>query len=237
MAIKYLARQRAGSSRAGELMEMAESGSVPWATMRPVPRIVRRLNQMAAGGMLVLSLGGLVSLFASNFVPSHMTVQIAKSAALLAGLFYGLFFLGIGHFGWDESNPRVTVAIEQNPKATKVYIRVPLMLAVSAGFAWMSFSTVFPWALNAAIGRPGTMIVIVDGWQNAFYGSRVGHSCAKPTLRGIPFMMMGRYALCVGDQHKPSDFLRGTSLSLMGRVSALGIAPDHYRVISRGPGT
>lgn len=237
MALKYLTRQRPGPSRVtGELIEIAESGAAPSTTMGPGLPVVRRLNQIAAGGMVLLLVGGLLSLFASNFVPSHMTVQMAKSAALLGGLFYGLFFIGIGHFGWDETNPKVRAAMQQNPKLGKAYIRVPLTAAAFAGFAWLSFSNGLPWALNAAIGRRGAMTVIVDGWQNAFYSSRVGHSCARPTLRGIPFMMVGRYALCVGDQHKPSDFPPGTSLYLIGRVSALGIAPDHYRV-PPGPGT
>lgn len=197
---------------------------------------MRRVNLAASCGIVILLLGGLASLYASSFVPSQLTVRITKAAAVLVGLFYGVFFLGVGHFGWDESNPKVRAAIQQSPRMAKAYIRVPLMAMVFAGSAWMSFSSAFPWALTAAIGTHGSMPVVVNGWQDSFYGSRAGHSCAKPTLHGVPFMMMGRHALCVGDQYKPSDFPPGTSLSLIGRVSLFGIIPDHYRVISRSAG-
>ena len=205
-------------------------------TARPIPPGVRRMNLAASCGIVILILGGLASLYGSSFVPSHLTVQLTKAMAILVGLFYAAFFLGVGHFGWDESNPKVRAAIQQSPKVAKAYIRVPLMALVLAGAAWMSFSSAFPWALTAAGGRDGSMTVVVDGWQDAFYSSRAGHSCAKPTLHGVPFMMMGRYALCVGDQYNQSDFPPGTSLALFGRVSALGIIPDHYRVVSRSAG-
>lgn len=195
---------------------------------------IRRLNTAASCGMLVLIAGGLVSLFASNFVPSPVTVRITLAASILVGLFYGVFFFGVGHFGWDKSNPKVRAAIQRSPRMAKAYLRVPLMALVFAGSAWVSFSNVFPWALTAAIGGSGSMTVVVDGWQDAFYSVRAGHSCARPTLRDVPFMTMGRYALCVGDQFRRSDFPPGTSLSLIGRVSSLGIVPYRYRVISRG---
>ena len=184
--------------------------------------------------MSVLIAGGAASLFASNFVPSHLTVLLTMAASVLVGVFYAAFFLGVGHFGWDLSNPRVRAAIEQSPKLSKVYVRIPLMTMVFAGAAWLSFSNALPWALTAAVGRRGSMTVVVSGWQDAFYSARAGHSCARPTLRGVPFMMVGRYALCVGDQFKRADFPPGTSLSLIGRVSSLGIVPDHYRVIAHG---
>lgn len=201
-------------------------------TATPVPPGVRRVNLAASWIMVILILGGLASLHASSFVPSHLTVLITKAAAILAGLFYGVFFLGVGHFGWDRSNPKIRAAIQQSPKVAKAYIRVPLMAMVFAGSAWLSFSSAFPWALTAAIGGHGSMTVVVAGWQDAFYSPRAGHSCAKPTLRDVPFMMMGRYALCVGDQYKQADFPPGTSLSLIGRVSPFGIIPDRYRFIS-----
>jgi hypothetical protein len=201
-----------------------------------VSPIVCWLNTVASGGMLALIAGALASLFASNFVPSHLIVQITKAASILAGLFYATFFFGIGHFGWDQSNPKVRAAIQQSPKIAKIYVRVPLMAMVFAGAAWMAFSNAYPWALTAALGARGSMTVMVSGWQDAFYSPRSGHSCAKPTLRDVPFMMMGRYALCVGDQFRRSDFPPGTSLSLIGRVSTLGVIPDHYRVISRDSG-
>lgn len=214
----------------------SESVALLPETTRPISPGVRRLNLAASWGMMILILGGLASLYASSFVPSHLTVRLTKVVAMLVGLFYGAFFLGVGHFGWDTSNPKVRAAIQQSPQVAKAYVRVPLMTMVFAGAAWMSFSSAFPWALTAAIGRRGSMTVVVDGWQGAFYSSRAGHSCAKPTLHDVPFMMMGRYALCVGDRYKQSDFPPGTSLSLIGRVSPFGVVPDHYRVISRGAG-
>lgn len=204
---------------------------------QPVRPIVRRLNKVASWAILILSLAGIVSFSFSNFVPSHITVQVAKAMTLVIGTFYGLFFHGVGHFGWDKRNPAIRAYAEEHRKMAKAYVRVPFMAAVFAGFAWISFANVFPWMINAAIGERGTMIVMVDGWESASYSFRGGHSCARPTVRGIPFAMLGRRALCVGDQRRQSDFPSGTSLALIGRVSALGIAPDHYRVLSRGPGT
>lgn len=218
------------------VVELAGSGASCPATMLPVRPIVIRINQLAIWGMLILSLAGLLSLFFSNFVPSHITVQVAKAAAFLIGLFYGFFYWGVGHFGVDMRNPKGRAYMEQHPKLAKKYIRVPVGAFLFAGFAWMSFSNVFPWVLNAAIGGRGTMVVVVDGWEGASYSTRGSHFCAKPMLRGVPFGMMGMHALCVGDQYRKSDFPLGTSLDLIGRVSALGIAPGHYRVLSRGSG-
>lgn len=215
------------------LAELRSGELVDGAVTEPVPPSIRRLNLIAGWGMAALIFSGFVSVVASDFVPSHLTVQLTKIASILVGLFCGVFFLGVGHFGWDKANPKVRAAMQQSPRLAHAYVRVPLMAGVLAGFTWMSFSNVLPWAATAVIGRRGTMTVIVDGWQGEFY-SRSGRSCAKPTLRGVPFMMMGRYALCVGDQYKQSDFPPGTSLVLIGRVSLLGVMPDHYRVVSRG---
>ena len=112
----------------------------------------------------------------------------------------------------------------------QVYVRAPFMAVVFAGFAWMSFSNLLPLALTAIVGKQGSMAVVVKGWERASFSLRSGSSCARPTPYGVPFWMLGRNALCVGDQHSESDFPRGSTLLLLGRASALGIIPDRYRV-------
>jgi hypothetical protein len=194
--------------------------------------IIRRVNTLAGWGILALAVMGLISLYGNNFVPSPAIVHVTELLTVAAGLFYAIFFLGVGRFGWDTQNPKVIAATQQLPLISKAYIRVPLMFLVLAGFAWMSFSNALPWALNAAIGQEGAMTVVVRGWQPAFY-ARFRHYCAKPTIEHVPFGMLGRRSLCVGDQHKSSEFPPGTVLSLSGRASAFGISPDKYRIVSR----
>jgi hypothetical protein len=180
--------------------------------------------------MLGLSITGLYSIFLSNFVPAPTTVSVAKVLTSVVGLSYAVFFVGFEQFGWDPQNPKVMAAVAQRPILGKVYVRAPFMAAVFAGFAWMSFSNVLPLALTAIVGKQGSMAVVVKGWERASFSLRSGSSCARPTLDGVPFGMLGRNALCVGDQHSESDFPPGGTLLLLGRVSALGIIPDRYRI-------
>jgi hypothetical protein len=197
----------------------------------PSPR-VRMLNRAFSWGMLALSIMGLYSIFLSNFVPAPTTVAVAKVLTSAVGVSYAVFFVGFEQFGWDPQNPKVVAAVAQRPILGKVYVRAPFMAVVFAGFAWMSFSNVLPLALTAIVGKQGSMAVVVKGWERASFSGRSGSSCARPTLDGVPFGMLGRQALCVGDQRSESDFPPGSTLLLVGRASALGIIPDRYRVDS-----
>jgi hypothetical protein len=196
---------------------------------QPSPR-VQMVNRAFGWGMLGLSISGLYSIFLSNFVPAPTTVSVAKVLTSVVGLSYAVFFVGFEQFGWDPQNPKVMAAVAQRPILGKVYVRAPFMAAVFAGFAWMSFSNVLPLALTAIVGKQGSMAVVVKGWERASFSLRSGSSCARPTLDGVPFGMLGRNALCVGDQHSESDVPPGGTLLLLGRVSALGIIPDRYRI-------
>jgi hypothetical protein len=175
----------------------------------------------------------MTSVFISSFVPSPFTVALAKIAALLAAVFYGAFFFGIGHFGWDFRNPKVLEAMRSNRILATTYLRVPLMACMMGGFAWMGFSAALPWALNGVFGKVGTLEVVIGGWQDSFYGARSGKQCARPTIAGVPFMMLGRNALCVGNHHTAADFPVGATMVLYGRVSIFGIDPNRYYCCTR----
>lgn len=92
------------------------------------------------------------------------------------------------------------------------------MTLVYFGFAWASFSSALPWIFNGVLRSDKSMTVEIDGWHNAS-ASRAGIQCARPTLRGIPFGMLGRGALCVPSPDK-SKFKAGASMILYGRASA-----------------
>ena len=194
-------------------------------------RTVRCLGIVASVGLLAFPILGMVSIYVSNFVPSASTVACARWLAICTGIFYGVFFIGIGEFGWSLNNPRVAATMQTGGAIARWYVRVPLMAVVYFGFAWASFSSALPWMFNAVLGSDRSITVEIDGWQDASW-SRAGRQCARPTLRGIPFGMLGRRAICVPDLDK-SKFKAGTSMVLYGRASALGISPDRYRIISR----
>lgn len=191
---------------------------------------VQMVNRAFGWGMLGLSITGLYSIFLSKFAPAPTTVAVAKVLTFVIGLSYAVLFVGFEQFGWDPQNPKVMAAVAQRPILGQVYVRAPFMAVVFAGFAWMSFSNLLPLALTAIVGKQGSMAVVVKGWERASFSLRSGSSCARPTPYGVPFWMLGRNALCVGDQHSESDFPRGSTLLLLGRASALGIIPDRYRV-------
>ena len=194
-------------------------------------RTVRYLNLAAAVGLLAFPVLGMLSLFFSNFVPSALTVACARWLAICTGVFYGLFFIGIGEFGWDINNPKVATVMQTGGASARWYVRVPLMALVYFGFAWASFSTALPWMANGVLGSDKSMTVEIDGWQDANW-SRAGRQCARPTLRGIPFGMLGRRAICVPDPNK-AKFKAGTSMVLYGRASAFGISPERYRIVNQ----
>jgi hypothetical protein len=171
----------------------------------------------------------MLSLYASNFVPSGLTVASARWLATCTGVFYGAFFIGIGDFGWSRNNPKVAAIMQTGGAIARWYVRVPLMALLYFGFAWMSFSSALPWMLNGVIGSDKSMTVEIDGWQDTFW-SRAGRQCARPTLRGIPFGMVGHRALCAPNQDK-SKFKVGAAMVLYGRASAFGISPERYRIL------
>jgi hypothetical protein len=194
-------------------------------------RAIRSLNLAGALGMLALPIMGLLSVFLSDFVPSALTVAYARVLAIGTGAFYGLFFVGIGHFGWDTNNPGVAAVMQSRSSLAKCYVRVPLTALVFFGFAWMSLSSALPWMINAVLGSDNSITVVIDGWQNTSW-SRAGSQCARPTLRGVPFGMLGRGALCVPYQER-IKFKAGASMTLYGRSSVFGISPTRYRLLDR----
>jgi hypothetical protein len=215
------------------LLLRARSSSATNASVEARPRTsrtVRCLNLAAAVGMLAFPVLGMLSLFGSNFVPSPLTVACARWLAICTGVFYGAFFIGIREFGWNINNPKVAAAMQTGGASARWYVRVPLMAVVYFGFAWASFSTALPWMVNGVLGSDKSMTVEIDGWQDANW-SRAGMQCARPTLRGIPFGMLGRRAICVPDPNK-SKFKAGASMVLYGRGSAFGISPKSYRIVN-----
>lgn len=201
-------------------------------TGRPKPpAAIRRLNVATSWGMLVLPIMGMFSLFYSDFVPSPLTVTMTQILASVVGLFYGVFFVGLGGFGWNSRKPEIVAYSHEHPAMAKPYIRAPFMSLVFFMFAWLSFAAAVPYALNLVVGREGTMSVVIGGWEDWSYSLKSGTSCARPTLQGVPFFMLGRRALCVPQSRGKDSFPKGTSMILMGRVSALGISPTRFQVL------
>jgi hypothetical protein len=194
---------------------------------------VRTLNTAVAWGTLVLAVLGLTSLLFSSFVPSAFTVSFAKGGALIAALFYGLFFLGIGRFGWNRRNPRLVEMMRNKRVLASAWFRVPFMACVMGGMAWTGFSSGLPWALNAVFGKAGSTDIVIDGWENSHLAGKFSRQCARPTAAGVPFMMLGRNALCVGSKQTAADFPVGAKMTLYGQLSVFGIDPARYRCCSR----
>jgi hypothetical protein len=194
-------------------------------------RSVRYLNVAAAVGIAAFAALTVLSLYVSNFVPSGLTVACARWLAICTGVFYGAFFIGIGDFGWSRNNPKVATIMRSGGAIARWYVRVPVMALVYFGFAWASFASALPWMLNGVLGSDNSMTVEIDGWHDAVW-SRAGIQCARPTLRGIPFGMLGGRALCEWNPDK-SKFSAGASMVLYGRASAFGISPERYRILGR----
>jgi hypothetical protein len=210
--------------------QLATNGSDGAST--GVSRAARCLRLAAAVGFLVFPVLGMLSFYIINFVPSALTVACAQWLAIATGVFYGVFFIGIEELRWNTNNPSAAAVMQKKGGATsRWYVRAPLMALVYFGFAWASFSSALPWMINGVLGSDKSMTVEIDGWRNASW-SRAGKQCARPTLRGIPFGMLGGRAICVPDPDK-SKFKAGASLVLYGRASALGISPQHFRIVNR----
>ena len=193
-------------------------------------RLLRYLSVAAAAGIIGLIPLAIVSLLVSDFVPSALTVCCAKVLGIAFGIFYGVFFFGFKGFGWDATNPIIAAGIPTGSAIAKRYVRVPLMALVYFGFAWLSFSSALPWMLNSIIGTENSRTVVVDGWLDASWSFRGGTQCARPTVTGIPFGMLGRRALCVPKSEK-TKLKPGASIVLYGRTSAWGISPVRYRLV------
>jgi hypothetical protein len=210
--------------------ELATNGSDGAST--GMSRAVRCLSLAAAVGFLAFPVPGMLSVYVSNFVPSALTVACARWLAICTGVFYGVFFIGIGELGWNTYNSSVAAVMQKGGVTTsRWYVRAPVMALVYFGFAWASFSSALPWMINGVLGSDKSMTVEIDGWRNITW-SRPGKQCARPTLHGIPFGMLSSRAICVPDPDK-SKFKAGASLVLYGRASALGISPEHYRIVNR----
>jgi hypothetical protein len=147
-------------------------------------------------------------LFYSDFVPSPLTVTMTPILASVVGLFYGVFFVGVGGFGWNSRRPEIVAYSHEHPAMAKPYIRAPFMSLVFFMFAWLSFAAAVPYALNLVVGREGTMSVVIGGWEAWSYSLKSGTSCARPTLQGVPFFMLGRRALCAPQSRGKDSFPR-----------------------------
>ena len=202
-------------------------------TVGTISPAVPILNTAVAWATLVIAVLGLTSLLFSSFVPSPFTVSFAKGAALVAALFYGLFFLGIGRFGWDRRNPKLVEMMRKKGALASAWFRVPFMACVMGGMAWVGFSSGLPWALNGVFGKSGSTEIVIGGWENSRLAGKFSRQCARPTAAGVPFMMLGRNALCVGSKHTAADFPVGAKMTLYGPVSVFGIDPATYRCCTR----
>jgi hypothetical protein len=178
------------------------------------------LNLVAAWGMLVLSVLGLVALLFSSAVPSPAMVTIAKWAAIVVALFYAVFFWGVPGFGWNE---KANASLEGKKGASWLrnrFFRAPFMALVFFFFAWMGLGSGAPWLLNFVIGHDGEMVATIDGWDT---GSR--KSCSHPTVQHVPPLMSAPHSLCL-DKTQQQNLPPGKSVKLLGQVSFLGVTAD-----------
>lgn len=199
--------------------------SDPLAPRRPAGAA----NIITGWSMGVLALGGLYTLWFSRFVPSRSTLTFSYGMAVLAGLIYGAFTLGVGGFGWDPESPRVMDAVRKSPWLRKAYLRVPLMSLVFAGFSQATFSDCVPAVLNAVSGSQGTMTLTVSGWRRGGYVSRAGWQCPRPTVRELPDFLIPLHAMCPLHPEE-SSFPVGARIVLHGRASVFGISPTSVTV-------
>lgn len=184
-----------------------------------LPDSMRHLNLIANWGIAVLTGLALLSLLLSPFIPSPLMVRVTLWTAVAVGLFYGLFFWGIGGFGWNTKADAAVSAARPSKLLSKPYLRAPFMSLVFFSFAWMGIGSGAPWILTIAIGNNSGATAVVDGWQ-----SRTSRSCSRPTLQHVPLFMMGRRALCI-HQSREADMPPGTTLRILGKVSVLGVSP------------
>jgi hypothetical protein len=191
----------------------------------------RRFNRVVAFSVLVWTLGAVYGLLFSDFVPAPDIVVVAQVLSLVSAVFYGAFALGIGEFGFNRRLPRTSAFLVDNPSTANPAGRVVPMALVMACFAWVAFSAGIPSLLNLVVGGPGTMTVIVKGWEGS-ESMRRGSTCPKPTVRGVPYLMLGGQALCTHEAMK-DRLPPGTELLLIGRVSPLGISATEFHTVSR----
>ena len=187
------------------------------------------LNKIVGGYILIILFGALYTFLFSTFVPSVLTMKIAYGMGVFTAVLIGIFFLGIGGFGWDPRSARVADAIRTSPMLGKTYLRVPFMSLLMGFFAVPAFYGCIPGILNSLVGSQGTMTVTIDGWQNASYSFRSGHQCARPTVAGIPELLMPQHAFCPLNA-KPSMYPVGAHIILYGTESVFGIYPTRFRI-------
>jgi len=192
-------------------------------------------NRLGSLAILPLAVGGVVSLWGSDFVPSVATVFVAVVSAGIVGTFYGAFFSGIHGFGWSDERPAAHDALRRYKVFRNPFVRGLFMGLVFFCFAWLSFSSAFPWVLNMVAGSQGTMIAVVDGWQESSHSAR-SRQCSRPTLRHVPFGMLGRYALCFNYSSADRSALTpGTPVELSGRRSWFGVSPTGVSLLKSPP--
>ena len=191
---------------------------------------IRLPNKIVGWYMLVITFGALYTFFFSLFVPSVLTLKIAYAIALVTAVLVAAFMLGIGGFGWNPNSARVAAAIRTSPMIGKAYVRVPLLSCVMGAFAVLTFSGCVPGILNSLIGSQGDMTLTINGWQGASYNFRSGYQCARPTVSGIPELLIPQHALCPTNA-KRSLYPVGARLILHGTESIFGIHATRLTVV------
>lgn len=179
---------------------------------------MRPLNLIAGWGIFVLTGFALLSLLFSPFVPSPLMVEITVWSAIFVGVFYGVFFWGVGGFGWTADTKIAVSGSKPSKFLTKRYLRGPFMGLVFFFFTWVGLGSGAPWLVTIVAGHNGAMTAIVDGWAPGSH-----RTCFRPTLQHVPPFMMGHRALCI-DENRKVDMPPGTTLRILGKVSILGVS-------------
>lgn len=170
---------------------------------------------------VVFLIGGLLAAGArSDFVPSAATVRAAFGAALV---------LAAAWLRFSRTASGRELLAGGNPSVAKrmAHPVVGALSAVGLGlFAWFNLANTVPWLFTKALGRPGEMLVVVDGWD-FLLGKALGPDCFHATLKGIPKELLGYPALCPG-KLEPQPI--GTRVRLVGERSPFGVAVQSVQI-------
>lgn len=159
----------------------------------------------------------------SNFVPTHLTVALAR---VFAGVTAIVVFVWTA--GFREFDLIATVALAY-PKTIRLgpFWRYVFLAPLFAWGCWslseQFYGNVVPWFITSLHSQEGVTTVKADSWGGHYYSSPV---CLYPTISNIPDGMLGHQSLCVYDTRDIPE--AGKTLVLRGRRSIFGIRVESF---------
>ena len=180
-----------------------------------------------AAVLLAWGISLLVSLN-SNFVPSPFAVLGAIVLSLLSAIYFAAYYSGRFGFGWDPNRPEAVAELRKQPRLANTPLRTTLMAMAAFGLGWMGLPAGLSHLITLAVGEEGSVELTVDGWERESHSLRSGHKCQRPTVAGVPPLMLGQRALCGFSRRIPA----GTRIRVSGRSSLLGVSATTVEIVS-----